>query len=80
VAKHARARHAWVDVRWDDGRLIARVADDGVGGAELAGGTGLIGLRQRVAAVDGTVEVSSPRGGPTVVTISLPDLPDRSTS
>jgi signal transduction histidine kinase len=77
VAKHARARHAWVDVRWDDGRLIARVADDGVGGAELAGGTGLIGLRQRVAAVDGTVEVSSPRGGPTVVTISLPDLPDR---
>jgi signal transduction histidine kinase len=80
VAKHARARHAWVDVGWAGDRLVAQVTDDGVGGAELARGTGLIGLRQRAAAVDGTVEVSSPPGGPTVVTISLPDLPDRRTS
>jgi signal transduction histidine kinase len=80
VAKHARARHAWVDVREQDGRLVARVTDDGGGGAELARGTGLIGLRQRAAAVDGTVDVSSPPGGPTVVTVTLPDLPDRRTS
>jgi signal transduction histidine kinase len=80
VAKHARARHAWVDVGWAGDRLVAQVTDDGVGGAELARGTGLIGLRQRAAAVDGTVEVSSPSGGPTVVTVSLPDLPDRRTS
>jgi signal transduction histidine kinase len=75
VAKHAQARQAWVDVRQRDGLLVAEVRDDGVGGADLTGGTGLVGLRQRAAAVDGTVAVTSPPGGPTVVTISLPDLP-----
>ena len=75
IAKHANARQAWVDVRHRDGRLVAEVRDDGVGGADLTGGTGLVGLRQRAAAVDGTVTVTSPPGGPTVVTISLPDLP-----
>jgi signal transduction histidine kinase len=75
VAKHAQARQAWVDVRHRDGRLVAQVRDDGVGGADLTNGTGLVGLRQRAAAVDGNVEVSSPPGGPTVVTISLPDAP-----
>jgi signal transduction histidine kinase len=80
VAKHASARRAWVDVGWQDDHLVVRVTDDGVGGAELTGGTGLIGLRQRAAAVDGTVEITSPPGGPTVVTVSLPDLPDRRTS
>ncbi|HYJ76317.1 MAG TPA: sensor histidine kinase [Kineosporiaceae bacterium] len=75
VAKHAQARQAWVDVRRQDGRLVARVTDDGVGGADLTRGTGLVGLRQRAAAVDGTVDVSSPPDGPTVVTVSLPDLP-----
>ncbi len=73
VAKHARARQAWVDVRHRDGLLVAEVRDDGVGGADLTAGTGLVGLRQRAAAVDGTVAVTSPPGGPTVVTISLPD-------
>jgi signal transduction histidine kinase len=73
IAKHANARQAWVDVRHRDGRLVAEVRDDGVGGADLTGGTGLVGLRQRAAAVDGTVAVTSPPGGPTVVTISLPD-------
>jgi signal transduction histidine kinase len=76
IAKHAQARQAWVEVRRHDGFLVARITDDGVGGAELARGTGLIGLRQRAAAVDGTVDVSSPPGGPTVVTVTLPDLPD----
>ncbi len=77
VAKHAQARQAWVEVRHHEGLLVARVTDDGIGGADLTRGTGLIGLRQRAAAVDGTVDVSSPPGGPTVVTVSLPDLPDR---
>jgi signal transduction histidine kinase len=80
VAKHAQARQAWVDVRRRDGRLVATVTDDGVGGADLTRGTGLVGLRQRAAAVDGTVDVSSPPGGPTVVTVTLPDLPERRTS
>ena len=80
VAKHARARQAWVEVRRGDGVLVARVTDDGVGGADLTRGTGLIGLRQRAAAVDGTVEVSSPPGGPTVVTVTLPDAPVRRTT
>ena len=77
VAKHAQARQAWVEVRHHEGFLVARVTDDGIGGADLTRGTGLVGLRQRAAAVDGTVDVSSPPGGPTVVTVSLPDLPDR---
>jgi signal transduction histidine kinase len=80
VAKHARARQAWVDVRRHEGRLVARITDDGVGGADLTRGTGLVGLRQRAAAVDGSLDVSSPPGGPTVVTVGLPDLPERRTS
>jgi signal transduction histidine kinase len=73
VAKHAQARQAWVEVRQGDGLLVAVVRDDGVGGADLTGGTGLVGLRQRAAAVDGSVTVDSPAGGPTVVTVTLPD-------
>ncbi len=75
VAKHAGAGQAWVDVRERDGLLVATVRDDGRGGADLTRGTGLIGLRQRAAAVDGTVAVSSPPGGPTVVTVGLPFAP-----
>ena len=48
------------------------VADDGVGGADSARGTGLTGLAQRVGSVDGTFRMSSPTGGPTVMTVELP--------
>ncbi|KJY25516.1 hypothetical protein VR44_32275, partial [Streptomyces katrae] len=48
------------------------VTDDGVGGADPAGGTGLTGLRKRVGSVDGTILINSPQGGPTVVTVELP--------
>jgi signal transduction histidine kinase len=48
------------------------VADDGRGGATLEGGTGLRGLAQRAAAVDGTLTVDSPPGGPTAITVELP--------
>ncbi|MFF4508364.1 histidine kinase [Streptomyces sp. NPDC001401] len=52
--------------------LRVRVADEGPGGADETGGSGLLGMRRRVAALDGTVEVSSPAGGPTVIDVMLP--------
>jgi signal transduction histidine kinase len=63
-----------VDLVERDGALELRVGDDGAGGADLSrrGGTGLSGLADRVRTVDGTLSVSSPVGGPTVVTVRLP--------
>lgn len=72
VAKHSGASHAEVIVTRDDERLTAIVTDDGVGGADPALGTGLTGLRQRLTAVDGALEVTSPSGGPTTLTATLP--------
>ena len=71
VAKHARARGAWVDLALEDDCLRLRVRDDGVGGANPEG-TGLHGLRDRVDALDGQLEVESPPGGGTIVTVELP--------
>ena len=59
-------------VRHDGGSLGVTVSDDGIGGAAPEGGTGLRGMERRLAAFDGTVAVSSPPGGPTVVTMELP--------
>jgi signal transduction histidine kinase len=75
VAKHAHAGHAEVTVERTGGRLRVVVKDDGRGGATLAAGgegSGLRGLAQRAAAVDGTLTVHSPLGGPTVITVELP--------
>ncbi len=82
IAKHARATRAWITATLADGRLRITVTDDGVGGAAIpppgdgpAGawsGTGLRGLVQRAAAVDGTLSIDSPPGGPTVITAELP--------
>jgi len=79
VAKHANATHAEVSVERTGDRLHVVIADNGHGGATLApadtpagGGTGLRGLAQRAAAVDGTLTVASPPGGPTVITVELP--------
>ncbi|QEU96342.1 sensor histidine kinase [Streptomyces kanamyceticus] len=72
VTKHAGAEGAEVSVVRSGGILQVIVSDDGVGGADPAGGSGLDGLRRRVASVDGTFSISSPRGGPTVVTVELP--------
>jgi len=61
-----------VSARVDDGRVVVEVADDGVGGADMAGGTGLRGLADRVAAVGGELEIESPAGGGTRARASLP--------
>jgi signal transduction histidine kinase len=72
VAKHAAATHAAVRVRERDRRLVIEVTDDGLGGATPRAGSGLAGLADRVTAVDGSFEVSSPPGGPTVIRAELP--------
>ncbi|MFD0330678.1 sensor histidine kinase [Streptacidiphilus monticola] len=72
IAKHARASRAEVVVRRTGELLRITVTDDGVGGADPAKGTGLAGLRQRAASVDGTLALSSPVGGPTRLTVELP--------
>ena len=72
VAKHGRASRALVHVGESGEVLRLTVADDGAGGASVDGGSGLRGLVDRVGAVDGTMRVSSPPGGPTVITVELP--------
>jgi len=81
VAKHSDAAHAWVELAVTDGTLTVVVGDDGRGGADPAGGTGMRGVARRVAAFDGTMRVSSPAGGPTLVTLEVPcDLSSPRTS
>lgn len=72
IAKHAGASQAAVTVARQNGHLKVEVTDDGIGGADAARGTGLAGLVDRVTAVDGTVRLSSPVGGPTILTVELP--------
>jgi signal transduction histidine kinase len=72
VSKHSQAKRAWITVAHGDGVLAMEVGDDGVGGATLDAGTGLQGIVRRLAAFDGTMTVSSPLGGPTVVAMELP--------
>jgi signal transduction histidine kinase len=72
VAKHSGARQATLEATHASGRLRVRVSDDGAGGARVAARGGLAGLAERVEAVDGRLELSSPAGGPTVVVVDLP--------
>ena len=72
VAKHAHAAVAKVSIEEVDGRLLVEVADDGIGGADPARGSGLTGLVDRVAALKGSVGVDSPLGGGTRVRAELP--------
>jgi signal transduction histidine kinase len=73
VAKHSGAGRAAVSAGEHDGRIVMTVTDDGSGGARPAPGGGLAGLLERVQTVDGRLGIDSPAGGPTVVTIELPD-------
>ncbi|MFG2812950.1 sensor histidine kinase [Streptomyces sp. NPDC048410] len=72
IARHSGARSAELTASSGDGRIRLTVRDDGRGDARLGTGTGLIGLAERLAAVDGVLRVDSPPGGPTVVTAELP--------
>jgi len=75
MAKHSQARSASVEVRRVGALAVINIADDGVGGASLAKGQGLSGLVDRLAGVDGTLTLSSPIGGPTLLTATIPQQP-----
>jgi signal transduction histidine kinase len=72
AAKHAHAAAARVDVRAADDRLLLSIGDDGVGGADPARGSGLVGLSDRVQALGGTITVHSPTGQGTRLLVDLP--------
>jgi signal transduction histidine kinase len=72
AAKHSSANRIEVQAAGREGVLRLSVTDDGIGGADPARGSGLSGLAQRVATVDGGLEIASPPGGPTRVTAELP--------
>jgi signal transduction histidine kinase len=72
IVKHSQATEAAIFVQRAGDRLHVIVTDDGVGGADPAHGTGLAGLARRAASVDGTFEIDSPHGGPTLLTVDLP--------
>ena len=80
VVKHASASRAWVNVAAGGGLLTVEVRDDGVGGATAgSGGTGLVGLSDRIAALEGTLELDSPgTGGGTRLTARIPLPPSTS--
>jgi PAS domain S-box-containing protein len=71
VAKHACAKHAKVTARIEDGTLAVQVRDDGVGGAR-PDGSGLVGLADRLAALDGQLRVETPAHGGTVIAAAIP--------
>jgi signal transduction histidine kinase len=72
VAKHSQATEAHVMVRKQNGTLAIDIEDDGVGGAVPAPASGLSGLQDRAAALDGRLTISSPKGGPTRISARLP--------
>ncbi len=72
AVKHSQAHSAEVAAHLDNGALLVEVRDDGVGGADPSRGSGLTGLRDRVEALGGTIEISSPAGNGTSVTARLP--------
>ncbi|MGI5492931.1 sensor histidine kinase [Microtetraspora malaysiensis] len=72
IAKHSRASRARVHGRLVDDVLVVEIRDDGIGGADPLGGTGLTGLADRVAVTDGRLSLSSPVGGPTTIRVEIP--------
>jgi PAS domain S-box-containing protein len=74
TARHARATRGSVQLSCAGEELLVQVADDGVGGADPEGGSGLRGLRDRIDAADGSIDVSSPPGRGTTVSVRIPLL------
>ena len=72
ATRHSQARHVVVTVRRRDNRLHIEVTDDGRGGADESSGSGLVGIRRRAEAHDGTLVLTSPPGGPTTLKVELP--------
>ncbi|MGW3965994.1 sensor histidine kinase [Amycolatopsis sp. NPDC005003] len=70
--KHARADSGAINVHYEFGRLVINVSDNGCGGANIDGGSGLRGIEKRLAPLDGFITILSPLGGPTMVTIEIP--------
>ena len=72
VAKYASANRAWVEVNQREGYLRVEIGDDGAGGADVRPGSGLQGLRDRIAAVNGTLTIDSQPGAGTILRAQLP--------
>ncbi|MFG2559877.1 sensor domain-containing protein [Streptomyces sp. NPDC048496] len=72
AAKHSGADRVWVDIRHADAMLRVSVTDNGRGGAAAGSGSGLSGIERRLGTFDGIMAVSSPAGGPTMVTMEIP--------
>lgn len=72
AVKHADADRIWIDLHHTEGRLRVTVTDNGRGGAVIGAGSGLAGIERRLGTFDGVLAVSSPAGGPTMVTMEIP--------
>ncbi|MFJ8105507.1 sensor histidine kinase [Streptomyces sp. NPDC096132] len=72
AVKHSGAERVWVDLHHTDGHLRISVTDNGRGGAVIGAGSGLAGVERRLGTFDGVLAVSSPAGGPTMVTMEIP--------
>ncbi|MFG2262683.1 sensor histidine kinase [Streptomyces sp. NPDC048720] len=72
AVKHSGADRLWVDLHHAEGMLRITVTDNGRGGAAIGAGSGLAGVERRLGTFDGVLAVSSPAGGPTLVTMELP--------
>jgi len=72
ITKYAHATHAWVSLERENGHAHVEVGDDGIGGANPTTGSGLRGLNDRVAALDGRLTIDSPPGGGTTIRAAIP--------
>ncbi|MEU0083619.1 sensor histidine kinase [Streptomyces sp. NPDC006274] len=72
AVKHSGADRVWVDITYTAGALRVSVTDNGRGGAVIGAGSGLSGVERRLGTFDGVLAVSSPAGGPTMVTMEIP--------
>lgn len=72
IAKHSQATRAWIRARIEDERVVIEVRDNGIGGASLDAGSGVLGIADRIEAVGGELELVSPPGSGTTVTVQMP--------